>query len=352
MANRFWVAGTGNWSNSNTANWSASSGGAGGASVPTTTDNVIFDSLSNATAYTVTVTTNTFTSISLTVGAPASGQVSFTGAFSISISGSTNMSGGTAGINWMHTGNFSQGASGSGTITSNGIIFGGGFIRNQGGTATLGDDLQCVGQITATTGTFNANNKNITASSIACSSGTLTLGSGTHTLTGTGTVFNITGTATITASTGTIKCTNTANTAITFAGGGKTYNNVWFSRGASTASITISGSNTFTDLKDDGTVAHSINFTISTTQTVSTFTVSGTAGNLITIQSTSGGTPFSLSKSSGIVSVDYLSIKDSDATGGAAWYAGANSVNTSGNTGWIFTVPPIVAEGAFLFFMV
>jgi hypothetical protein len=35
MADRYWVGGTGTWSSTNTANWSTSSGGAGGASVPT-----------------------------------------------------------------------------------------------------------------------------------------------------------------------------------------------------------------------------------------------------------------------------------------------------------------------------
>ena len=33
MANRYWVGGTGNW-DATTTNWSASSGGAGGASSP------------------------------------------------------------------------------------------------------------------------------------------------------------------------------------------------------------------------------------------------------------------------------------------------------------------------------
>lgn len=42
MANRFWV-GAGNWDASNTANWSASSGGTTGASVPTSSDDVFFD---------------------------------------------------------------------------------------------------------------------------------------------------------------------------------------------------------------------------------------------------------------------------------------------------------------------
>lgn len=47
MANRYWVGGTGDWTPTNTANWSTTSGGPGGASVPSGTfshgDDVIFD---------------------------------------------------------------------------------------------------------------------------------------------------------------------------------------------------------------------------------------------------------------------------------------------------------------------
>ena len=54
MADRYWVGGTGTWDAVSTTNWSTTSGGAGGASAPTYADNVIFDSLSNATLYSVT----------------------------------------------------------------------------------------------------------------------------------------------------------------------------------------------------------------------------------------------------------------------------------------------------------
>ena len=43
------------------------------------------------------------------------------------------------------------------------------------------------------------------------------------------------------------------------------------------------------------------------------------------------------SKSSGNVAANFMSIQDSTATGGATWYAGGNSTNVSGNTGWIFS---------------
>jgi hypothetical protein len=46
MAARYWVGGSGNWNS--TTKWSATSGGASGASVPTTADNVIFDANSSA----------------------------------------------------------------------------------------------------------------------------------------------------------------------------------------------------------------------------------------------------------------------------------------------------------------
>ena len=46
MADRYWVGGTGTWND--TAKWSASSGGASGASYPTATDNAFFDGNSGA----------------------------------------------------------------------------------------------------------------------------------------------------------------------------------------------------------------------------------------------------------------------------------------------------------------
>lgn len=46
MANRYWVGGSGIWNATNTANWSTTSGGSGGASVPTQTDMVFFNSSS------------------------------------------------------------------------------------------------------------------------------------------------------------------------------------------------------------------------------------------------------------------------------------------------------------------
>ena len=79
----------------------------------------------------------------------------------------------------------------------------------------------------------------------------------------------------------------------------------------------------------------SITFVTGFTFTFNDFNLNGTAGNLVTINSDIAA-PHTLSKALGTVSVDYLSINNSTATGGAPWYAGANSVNGGGNSGWIF----------------
>lgn len=66
MASRFWVLGTGTWDASDTTHWSATSGGAGGASVPGASDTVTFNASSGGG--TCTVNTNP-TIISLTTSA-------------------------------------------------------------------------------------------------------------------------------------------------------------------------------------------------------------------------------------------------------------------------------------------
>jgi hypothetical protein len=81
------------------------------------------------------------------------------------------------------------------------------------------------------------------------------------------------------------------------------------------------------------------------TLNVTTHGYSGTSGHLTTLISSTAGTAWNISTPSGTVSVDFVSLKDSAATGGAAFYAGANSTNVSGNTGWIFTAPPVTKGG-------
>ena len=56
MADRYWVGGTATWDATAGTKWAATSGGAGGETVPTTADDVYFDA--NSGAVTVTTSSN------------------------------------------------------------------------------------------------------------------------------------------------------------------------------------------------------------------------------------------------------------------------------------------------------
>jgi hypothetical protein len=74
-----------------------------------------------------------------------------------------------------------------------------------------------------------------------------------------------------------------------------------------------------------------------TTNTVGSFVTSGTT--LKYLQSTTPGTQATISDASGTDSVTYLSVQDSNATGGAVWDAtSTTNVNAGNNAGW--SLPP------------
>lgn len=198
---------------------------------------------------------------------------------------------------------------------------------------TMGSTRLC----THTNGTLDLNGQTLTVGNA------YTTGAGTKNLTfngGTlvcpdsaGTAFNNTNPTnyTTTAGTGTGKISLTSASAKTFVGGGSTFNCTLSNDGA--GALTITGSNTFTTLAN-GVQPTSFLFTAGTTTTLTNWSISGTAGNLVTIGSVTAAS-HTLSKSSGTVDADYLSISYSTATGGATWNA-ANSVNGGNNSGWIF----------------
>jgi len=256
----------------------------------------------------------------------------------VTLSSGMTFGGGNGGITFSAT-------SGTQTITSNAKSWAIPITQsNSGATLRLADALtQTTYQYLHNSGTLDLNGKTLTPGT------NYTTGAGTKNITfngGTlscGNSFNnaVPAGFTTTAGTGTGKISMTRATAQSFAGGGATYNCTLSNDGA--GALTISGSNTFTTIAN-GVQPTTFTFTSSTTQTVTNWSVSGLSGQLVTINSSTAGTAATLSKASGTVSSNYLSIRDSTATGGAAWYAGANSTNTSNNTGWIFTSPPITAN--------
>lgn len=333
---RYAVA-AGNWSSTST--WSASSGGASGASVPLCHDTVFLNASSGSgtlsadmqrlgrdidcTGYTGTLTFNAVTT---------------------SIFGNLTISSGMtlAGtINTIFIGHGSQ------TITSAGKTFNNGLVFTCGtGTYTLQDALSTNSRLTLNAGTLTTNNNTVTCNDFVSNSSVtraLNLGSSTVTLTSASaiTIWNVTASGTtLSAASSTIVIANTSPSgARTFAGGGLTYGTLTYTVAGSAGWLDITGNNTFNTINfSDSAQARAIRFTGSNTTTVTNFNVFGTTSIRMTVTSISG--TFILSKASGTVSSDWLNISNSTATGGAGWYAGANSINSGGNTGWVFTVPP------------
>ena len=235
----------------------------------------------------------------------------------------------------------------SGTITSAGKTLGNSTINGTGITVTLADamTLGSTNTLTLTQGTFTAANFNVTVGyfySASSDTRTLNMGSGTWTISvSSGVAWNTASITGMTLNPSTSTITMTSASSKTFLGGGLTYYNL-NQGGAGT--LTISGSNTFNNITNT-VQPNTVTFTAGTTQTVSNFSLSGTVGNLITINSATPGTQATLSKASGTVSVSYVSIQDSNATGGATWLAavGNGNVDAGNNLGWIFitdvTVP-------------
>ena len=254
MADRYWVGGTGTWGNSQTTNWSATSGGTAGASVPTASDNVYFDANSNVGtgAFTVTMANeprlcNDFTASGL------DGTMTLTGV-GLTVSGS---------LDWPAT-NFSPTYSGTttfnATTTGKTITARVAFPNYQdvvfdgaGGGWTLGFALEVAslnGTLILTRGTFSTSGSNysVTANDFESSNSntrTLNLNGSTVTLTG---VLGTTCWDMSTSTNATLNAgTSTSLSAGAFEGGGLTYSTVVFS----SEGTSISGANTFTNLTID-----------------------------------------------------------------------------------------------------
>jgi len=351
MADRYWILGTGTWDSTSTTNWSATSGGVGGASVPTASDNVFFDVNSNVgiTAFTVTMANSprvcndflasgldgTMTLAGTSIGLTVSGSLTFQATnFSVTYSNFTTFNATTTGK----------------TITTNGVTLPNPLFNGVGGAWALNGALTTNNAINFTNGTLDLNGNSCTTTNriiisvgtknLTFNGGTLFVGATNTTAFNNGSPTNFT----TTAGTGTGTISMTGATAKTFVGGGSTFNCTINQGGA--GALTITGSNTFGNITNTykSTGATSILFTAATTSTFTDWNASGESTRLLTIGSVTAAS-HTLSKSSGTVSADFLSISRSTATGGAGWYAGANSTDGGNNTGWIFTLPPAPSAG-------
>jgi len=422
MADRYWVGGTGTWNISSTTNWSTSSGGSSGASVPTAADSVFFD---QAATYTVTLT-GALTCLNHTVSA---GTVTFTSTGTIAVNGSMSLVAATV---WNATGTITFNSTTTGnTITTNAVVIScattfngvGGAWQLQSAltsgatrTCNLANGTLDLNGYTLTTGLFSSNNSNIRAIAFGTGKIVLTATTGTVVSMSAATNFTYTGTSRIevTASGAGRTITPTSTNAVesnalsiyvttgsdtvtvsgnarflnfdltgfggtlTYTGSSRYFGNLVFSSGMTVGLISggftfakTSGTQTITTeaktidqavtidgvggtvfLQDALTLGSTQPLTITngtlklkagTTNTVGSLVTSGTNGKYLL--STILGTAATISDASGTNTVQYLTVQDSIATGGAVFDALAiTNVDAGDNTGWLFNTAPSIGN--------
>jgi hypothetical protein len=231
--------------------------------------------------------------------------------------------------------------SGTKTITTSGKQFDFPVTFNGvGGTWQLQDNLTLgsTRTLTLTNGTLDANNKNVSCGTFSSSNSNarvITMGSGSWTIEGSGTAWNC-GTSTnltLNANTSTVNLTSASS--VTFAGGGKTYNVLNRTGGGN---LVITGANTFTTIATN-LLPITVTFPSGVTQTITNFSISGTAGNVVTINASTSGSKATITRPSyAVVSVSHCSIKDIYASEGAYWecYTTNGNTNLGNNFGWTF----------------
>lgn len=327
-----------------------------------TSTTIVSTGLSEANSISYNFTAGTYALSFLSANGSSARDVDFTG-----YSGTWNTNPGnpsyiygnlklSTGMTVSGIGNLTFGAtSGTKTITTNGRTFGPGITFNGvGGTfqlqdaLTLGSSSDC----TQTNGTLDLSGKTLTVRSYITASGSknLTFNGGILVCTMGGGLNAVNNAAptnyTTTAGIGTGKISLTSSTAKTFVGGGSTFNCTVSNDGS--GALTITGSNTFASLAN-GVRPTTFSFIAGTTTTISNWNISGTSGNLVTVNSTTSAT-YTLSKLGGNVSSNYLNISFCNAIGGGGWYVGPNSVNGGNNSGLVFADAPTGVFGNFLVF--
>jgi hypothetical protein len=344
---RYWVGGTGNWSD--TARWSTGSGGGSGASVPRSHDDVVFDSLSNATAYTATVNavTGGIRMKALTIAGPASGNVTLAGSTAmVGIHGNVTLP--ATGLTRTYTGSITLTGSTSGkTLTTNGVALSSNITINGVGCEwTLGSSITNdpaaiynifngalkLSTYNLTNGSINSNNSNIR---------TIDFGSSTVSTSTSATPINFGTTentrADLTFIGGTSQITNSASSS-TLSGNNQTFYNVSFTS-TSAGTVTINGANTFNNLSVTGITSAGLKIISPTANQTITGTLTLSAGTNATmrhfVQSNTLGTTRTLTCAA--VSLTDVDFRDITIAGAAAPASGTRIGDCKGNNGITFT---------------
>jgi hypothetical protein len=347
----YWnLAGTQNWE---AVAWATSSGGTPAlANFPLAQDTAVFDNSSAGTQASIGVTWN-FSTINASTRTTAFTIVS---GLNITTYGSVTFG---SGLTFSVVGTLTFSGRGTSTITSAGKTFGTtGSITIDciTGTVQLADDLNLSNgfsnTLTVSSGIFDAVSYNVTMPQVSGGGAintpaTIKMGTGLWTLNSPSSLFNVNfpyttvykNTANILFSDGT-----GSNPGISAGGNNVSFNKITIGgTGSSNFNFNLSAPIQLTELASTRTTAYAIIMPSNSTLTVGKWSVTGSAGNLVTLGPSAAATAYTLSIAGAAPSgIDYLSISycTLSATSPAEFFVGANSVNTAGNTNVTFTATP------------
>jgi len=331
-----------------------------GASAPSSSDDVVFDSNSNVGTATFTVTESGATNCRNLTISGLDAVMTFAGGGSLAVAGSLAFP--ASNLTNSYTGSISFNAASSATITTNGVALASDLFVQGAGPFTLGSALSTTGNLTIVSGvTFNSANYSIaSAIPVFNLAATVSLGTSSYSVTpASGGINAYLGG--VTGGTFTFNLnTSSANSSIT--GTGLSINGVVIAGSGSGTTFTFLGSsnnvgytNNWGAVSSTKTVAHTVKFeepnilffaegvSPLVQHNFTNFNLSGTAGNQLTLTYATGvdgsQNPAKLVQTSGTVSVSYDTISKLNVSGGASWQAYSNNGNVNGgsNTGWQFS---------------
>jgi hypothetical protein len=229
---------------------------------------------------------------------------------------------------------------GTSTITSNGVAFNHAVaVDCWSGTVQLADAIAITGGnnnvLALDSGLFNAVTYNVTTAAVSGSSATnisglvavtgIKMGSGLWTLTGSSTVWNLVTTTALDYETSEILLSHAGTGTRSFTTGALSYPKITIGDG-STSTVTFNGGGLLTELASNKTSAHTIAFG-ATSYSFGKWSVSGSAGNVVTVTGTSTAHRLTGPCTTGIDYLDIGAIRFSTTSPGE-FYAGANSIAT------------------------
>lgn len=344
MANRYWVGGSGNWND--TSRWAEVANGAGGFSIPTSADNVYLKN-----PVTVTVPAGYTAACNYLECSNVTGALVVTG--TLEIYGNVNV----MGVSYLTQGTGQYVMRAAAPDTQQSIL-----SRNFKPPNLVCESFNLYSQSGFQCGNLSVVSGTTSLDSLVCDSISLT--GGTLALSGTCTVGSITtsGNNTKTLSLGTSNLTLTAANAFTntgekfsiadgqatvYLGGTAAHTAVisgsfyYFTRlvlsNPNAVGFRFSGLGTVENLN----AARSGNYAVwidagSRLIVGSSFTVNGTAGNIVSLQCTTPGSQGSIQKlKGGTVTTQYMSVKGINASPALTWLS-LKSEDLGNNTNWYF----------------